>query len=286
MREFCLKRNNMELSCAAFECGAPSVCLQIIHGCKEHKERYYPFAEYLCRKGCSVYISDLRGHGASVSASCPLGHMNGWKELVDDQAALTCLISKRNPGIPVCLLGHSFGSMLARLYLKENDRKITKLILTGTVPYYPASKPGTALGRLISVYRKDTEYSPLLTAIGDNGFTDWSCENIFIREAFREDPLCSGYKYTLGALKTVMDADLALKEPAKALNHFLSILTANGSNDPVTGGRKGTASVVKQLHACGYTDVRQISYERMSHEVLNETGHDKVWRDFSGFLGL
>ena len=41
----------------------PSACLQIVHGMSEHKERYYPFMEYLAEKGFACIINDVRGHG-------------------------------------------------------------------------------------------------------------------------------------------------------------------------------------------------------------------------------
>lgn len=44
---------------------AGNVCgvVQIVHGLNEHKERYYPFMDYLAEEGFITVIHDCRGHG-------------------------------------------------------------------------------------------------------------------------------------------------------------------------------------------------------------------------------
>ena len=41
----------------------PKASVFIIHGMEEHKERYVPFAQYLCDHDIGVLIYDLPGHG-------------------------------------------------------------------------------------------------------------------------------------------------------------------------------------------------------------------------------
>ena len=40
--------------------------VQISHGMAEHKERYFPFMEYLASQGYASVINDHRGHGDSI----------------------------------------------------------------------------------------------------------------------------------------------------------------------------------------------------------------------------
>ena len=43
--------------------GEPRGILQICHGMAEHKERYIPFMEEVCKWGYVAVIHDHRGHG-------------------------------------------------------------------------------------------------------------------------------------------------------------------------------------------------------------------------------
>ena len=48
MKEFYITASDgLELSVAEFEEENPKAVIQIIHGAMEHKERYYPFMDYL-----------------------------------------------------------------------------------------------------------------------------------------------------------------------------------------------------------------------------------------------
>ena len=60
--------------------------IQFSHGMAEHKERYYPFMEFLSSKGDICVIQDHRGHGGSVKSIDDLGSLytNDINYLVDD----------------------------------------------------------------------------------------------------------------------------------------------------------------------------------------------------------
>ena len=109
--------------------------VQISHGMCEYFTRYTAFAKYLCSLGYIVCGNDHLGHGSSVPPSGTLGffgHHHGWSVLVDDVAKLTDKMKKRWPELPYFLLGHSMGSMVARLYLTRYGQKIDGCILSGS----------------------------------------------------------------------------------------------------------------------------------------------------------
>ena len=92
--------------------------VQISHGMCEYFSRYTPFAKYLCSLGFIVCGNDHIGHGASVSRPSELGFFaarDGWKFLIEDIKQLTDLMQRRYPNLPYFLLGHSMGSLIARL---------------------------------------------------------------------------------------------------------------------------------------------------------------------------
>ena len=126
--------------------------LQISHGMCENKERYLPFMEYLAEQGYAAVIHDHRGHGKSVKRKEDLGYFYGGRDkgIVEDLHQITCWIKERFPGKPVYMLGHSMGSLAARVYLKDYDRELKKLILTGP----PSANPAVDLGLLLALLQK------------------------------------------------------------------------------------------------------------------------------------
>ena len=70
MVEISLKSSDLiYLSVSLFEVVNPKGVIQIIPGFKEHKERYYDFVNYLNVNNFNVIISDVRGHGKSISGN-------------------------------------------------------------------------------------------------------------------------------------------------------------------------------------------------------------------------
>ena len=101
--------------------------VQLSHGMCEYFSRYTAFAKYLCGLGFIVCGNDHIGHGASVSRTADLGFFaarDGWKYLVEDVKHLTDLMQRRYPDLPYFLLGHSMGSLIARLYLLDYGEKL------------------------------------------------------------------------------------------------------------------------------------------------------------------
>ena len=69
----------------------PKGIVQIVHGMAEHKERYEPFMEMLCKQGYISIIHDHRGHGKSIRAKEDLGYFydESGKAIVEDVHQIT-----------------------------------------------------------------------------------------------------------------------------------------------------------------------------------------------------
>ncbi len=55
--------DNLTLYTNLYDIDHPKGIVQIVHGMKEHQERYADFALFLNQNGYAVMTSDLRGHG-------------------------------------------------------------------------------------------------------------------------------------------------------------------------------------------------------------------------------
>ena len=169
--------------------------LQLSHGMCGCKERYLPFMRYMASKGIVCVAGDHRGHGESVRSSDDLGYMyeGGYRAMVDDLRMITSWIVSRYPGLPIFLLGHSMGSMAARLYAKYDDSTISGLILTGSPSWEPFAYLGRAIAGLMcflgmSHYRMERsqrmtsdKYNSRFAAEGTQA---WTCSDPAERESF------------------------------------------------------------------------------------------------------
>ena len=97
--------------------GTPRAVLQISHGVAEHIGRYDGFARYLNEQGIAVVGHDHLGHGGSLpEGGTPVYFGDGtpWETVVADIQLLHEQLRREFSGVPLCLMGHSMGSFLAR----------------------------------------------------------------------------------------------------------------------------------------------------------------------------
>ena len=114
---------SLEILCVESE--NPKGIVQISHGMAENKERYIPFMKFLAKHGYTTVIHDHRGHGKSVRKQEDLGYFYNGKEkaIVEDLHQITLWIKEEYPNLPVYLLGHSMGTLVARNYIKNMTMK-------------------------------------------------------------------------------------------------------------------------------------------------------------------
>lgn len=272
---------------AIYEVDEPKALVQIIHGAVEHKGRYEDFAEFLQKNGYAVLVSDNRGHGESVNEQYPLGYMNDVYRIVEDQVAVSDWFKRQYPGKALYLLGHSLGSIFARLYLQEHDADIEKLVMSGAVPYISAAGAGVLLGKLVVKLDGEMGCNKLLLSLSGLGGSDdsWMVSNKESQEAYRKDTLC-GYKYpnisTLTVIKSVYE--LHKWNAFKVKNPTLPIMSISGIHDPITGGEKGLRRTEEDFQKLGYPKMINRVYDGMRHEVLNEVDKITVYKDVLAFL--
>ncbi len=84
----------------------------VVHGIGEHSGRYLHVGQVLSDAGFDVLAADSRGLGQSGGRRA---FVNEFTEFLDDVEAL--LVERRSLGLPVVLLGHSLGGLIATAYL-------------------------------------------------------------------------------------------------------------------------------------------------------------------------
>jgi|GEM_PF-2783737 len=234
--------------------------VQNIHGINGNIKKDEEISILLAKDGYIVVNLDLRGHGNSTDNKTYIQSYMGTKELLISDLSLSIEKTKKEySSLPYYLKGHSFGSEVARVFLKEHDSEIDKLLLTGTINKIPFL---TYIGykhsqKIIKnegeLFANDTINSYIF---GKN--VDW----------LSDDPIPSYQndrklvrKYCNNGAGIILQITAELDERFKAQNPGLPILSINGDQDARTGFEKGLESSKKHLMKNGYYNV---SFETVS----------------------
>jgi len=288
IEDIVVSKDGFKIPVSYFPIDNPKGIIQIIHGSWEHKGRYYKFIEYLNSKGYTCIISDNRGHGQAITDKYPIGHMESLDESISDLYEVTKYIKERNPNIPFTLIGHSLGSVYARVYLQKHDDELTNLVLSGTVFYRSATKFGNLVVSMMKPFchGKYGKSKKLAKMSGLNKpATEWISYNVDNLLNIKEDKLM-GNSFTLGGYKVMFQGvkELGKIKHYQCKNKDLKILSITGADDPIAGGTKGLESSIKLLKKIGYQDITNIVYPHMMHEILQEKENKTVFEDIITFI--
>ena len=272
-----------------------NVC--IVHGMAEHKERYLPIMEFLSAHGYNCITADIRGHGESIKREKDLGHFykGGGRSVVKDVLAVCEYAKKIWPDKPLFLLGHSMGSLAARVFAKEHDDVVDGIILSGS----PSKNSAVGVARLLCALNRmvfgSKHRSKLMDKLAfgsyNKKFTDensnfsWLSANKQNVKSYEKDPLCgflltnNGFGGLLYLLKNTYSGKYKMKNKGMPIS-FLA-----GEDDPCIGSKKQFAKAVKYMKKQGY-NVSSKLYPDMRHEILNETGNQEVFDDVLSTVDL
>jgi len=97
------------LKVGAYPGSGAKLAVLVLHGLYSHMGWYRPLAEALVERGGAVYLLDRRGAGLSGGLA---GHIDSWRQIVDDLQRVVARIRSLHPGAPVCGLGISLGAAM------------------------------------------------------------------------------------------------------------------------------------------------------------------------------
>lgn len=107
--------------------------IHIFHGMAEHMERYDKLAHALSKDGFDVIRHNHRGHGINIDESTR-GHYDDMKRVIGDAFEVAQTV-RGNVDKPYIIIGHSMGSVIARLFVETYPQYVDGLILSGTGMY-------------------------------------------------------------------------------------------------------------------------------------------------------
>lgn len=249
---------------------APSAALLVSHGLGEHGGRYARLATELLPRGVATMAVDHRGHGRSEG---PRGHADAFRRLTDDLERRRAHFAASLPGgVPMFLLGHSLGGLVALRHLQEIEGApyrgaILSAPLLGVAVEAPRWKTGAAglLSRLLPRLAMGNEIDPALLS-GDPAYV----------ADYRSDPLVHDritprlYTEFLAAIPRVA---------AEADRLRLPLLFLVPGADRVCRSAE-TLRLARSLP--GDVEVRE--YPGFAHESLNERQRDRAVADVAAWM--
>ncbi|MCR2812312.1 lysophospholipase [Microbacterium sp. zg.Y1090] len=254
----------------------PRGIVQVLHGVGEHAGRYNALIETLTDAGYTVYADDHRGHGrtgmrqhggdASKLGRLGKGGLRAAKEAIWQ---LTRIIhDDEDPGLPLILFGHSWGSFLAQMLVDEHPFAYDALVLSGSALRWPGSlNPGD-----LNAPWKTEE------ATG----AEWLSSDAAIGQAFLDDPLTTSVP--LLKLFGPLDALRLYGRPRRNPGVDLPVLLQVGRDDTVGGPRSVHRLADAYRRRSGFSDVTTLVYPDARHEIYNEVEQAQVRADLIAWL--
>lgn len=253
----------------------PRAVVQLAHGVGEHAGRYADLARELNAAGYTVYADDHRGHGQTGVAQhagdlTKIGRLGpgGLRAAVAGVHQLSGIIRSQQPGLPLVLLGHSWGSFMAQMIVNEHPRDYDAVALSGTAYRWPGYLDGGDLNRKHK-------------HLGETG-VEWLSRDPAVAAAFIADPLTT--TTPLARLFGLRDAARLFGRPAANLPADLPLLIQVGGDDTVGGERSALMLAKAYTQRSRLRDVRVVVYPGARHEVFNEINRDEVVADLVAWL--
>lgn len=278
---------------------APRAILVLAHGMVEHAGRYRRLARAAADHGIAFYAADHRGHGSTEAPDARLGIFaarDGWKAIIEDVMAVRAEALRRHPGLPVVLMGHSMGGLLALNAVISHPHDFAALAVWNA--NFKAGVAGRAAQAILAVEKAlkgsdvPSTIIPRLTfeawakqvPDADTEF-DWLSHDRAQVAAYVDDPRC-GFD---ASVSMWIDIFRLIFRGGDAKNwrdipRDLPIDLLGGADDPSTENGEALRWLAGRLRQAGFTHVDLRIEPGMRHETLNEIGAERPTADLMRWI--
>ena len=261
-----------ELPGRAWCADQPRALVAIVHGLGEHSARYAALAEALVDGRFTVVALDLPGHG---EASGSRGDAASWIFLRDFVVPAMFTVPRGMPGqppdLPVVLLGHGLGAVLALDYALAHPRSLLGVVASGPALKSPPPPPlKLALARLARALAPGKGFPHGLDESGMS--RDSEVLHQRATDPLMHDRISPRLYFGLEEARQ--------RVLAEARRISVPTLVLQGASDRVIDPKGALEFNVAAPHGMA----RLITYKNAYHEVFNDLDRDKVIRDLTGWL--
>lgn len=232
----------------------PRAAVVLVHGLGEHLGRYEHVGEALAARGVDVRGTDLQGFGGSEG---PRAHIDDFAVYLDDIAA--DVAAAQELGVPVVLLGHSLGGLLAFLYATSERPSPDLLVLSAPSLENTLPRFKVTLARIMS------RIAPRVSQANPVDVTELS-RDPEVGERYDADPLVV-QRSTAGLAAAAFDALDSVPRRIERLD--IPTLVLHGGQDAIVA-----PSVSEPLADLPRVD--RVVFDQFRHESFNEEGGTKA----------
>jgi alpha-beta hydrolase superfamily lysophospholipase len=245
----------------------PRGVVVISHGFNAHSGQYQWAAEQLVADGLAVYALDHHGRGKSDGERY---YVEKFDDYVADLATFVDIAKSRDPDLPVYLLGHSAGGVIACIYVLDHPAALAGLICESFAHQVPA--PDIAL----SILRGLAHLAPHLHVLKLKN-EDFSRDPAVVAE-MNADPLIENEVQPTQTVAEMVRADERLKAEFPRIS--LPVLIIHGTED------KATRPAGSQFfyNTAGSADKTLKLYEGHFHDLLRDVDKEIVMGDIVSWI--
>ncbi len=248
--------------------GAPVGIIVIAHGFAEHGGRYHHVAGRLIAEGLAVRALDHRGHGRSEGKRTSIVRFDDY---VDDLTTVIAGAREQWRSLPLILLGHSMGGLIALSLAVRANPPIDALVLSA-----PAACPRDVSRLTLTMGRALSRVAPNVGVLRLP--LNRISRDPAVVDAYNNDPLVfrTPIRARLGAemLSTMDRVESGL--PSLRVPLLVMQGTADGLVDPGCGPHV--------YDRAGSSDKTLKMYDGLWHEIFNEPEREHVLDDLVAWV--
>jgi alpha-beta hydrolase superfamily lysophospholipase len=238
----------------------PRYVVLLAHGYGEHAGRYEHVAGALVADGAAVFAPDHAGHGHSTGERALVASID---DLVADLHTVAGIALHAVPGVPVVLIGHSMGGIVATRYAQQHAGGLAALVLSG-----PAIGGNPDLIGLLELDPiPDIPIDPSILSRDPAVGAAYAADDLVYHGPFRRE--------TLLGFGTAIEA--IAQGPSLGA---LPTLWIHGELDALAP-LAATREAIERIRG---PQLREKVYPGAQHEIFNETNRDEVIGDVLAFV--
>ncbi len=248
--------------------GEPRAVIVIVPGFNSHSGYYLWAGPKFAENGFATYALDLRGRGQSEGERYFVETVEAYTA---DVGTLVQTVRRREPNCPVFLFGHSAGGVISCIYTLEHQAELSGLICESFA--FRVYAPDFVLAVVKGISRiaprvpilklPNKDFSRLSSVVGE----------------MDSDP------YVRAEVEPAVTVAAMARANDRLLVEFpqitLPLLILHGTADKVT--KPGGSQFFHET--AGATDKTLRLYEGHAHDLLNDTGRERVMDEILAWLG-
>jgi len=239
----------------------------IVPGFNSHSGYYEWVADQLTADGLAVYAIDLRGRGKSDGERF---YVQNFEDYVTDVASFLSIAKEKEKDLPVFMLGHSAGGVVACNYALDHQHELAGLICESFAYQVPA--PDFAL----AVLKGLSHIAPHAHVLKLHN-EDFSRDTAVV-DFMNNDPLIAHETQPTQTVAAMVRADERLKKEFSKIT--LPVLILHGTKDKAT---KPSGSQ-HFFETAGSKDKTLKLYEGSFHDPLNDLDRQLVMTDILSWI--